>query len=247
MKQNTYEGFVCFISFFLQLRNCNPKPSDPIQFIRDHLIVEAGAVTTNADEMNTMKQNLVKLNDDICQMKDNLSKIARIVARLLPELPSNNEAQIDDSLLSMENNVGDASHITMLDSSEDFDITTVNNSMDSDISKLMASDQSSSDVLITSKIDINEPLQDFTEEMIEVDVFQQSQSSHGSLLSSEMPINTPNTTLTGTTDEFDQKDPSIGESEEITKNVSTRESENTDQNDSQLTLMKHDNADEPYV
>lgn len=195
--------FVLFLS--LQLRKCDPKPSDPMQFIRKRL----AEPTVDADEFQSMKQSLIKLTDDVSQIQASVSKIMSIILKLLP--PAN------DSTQSMENNVGDESHISILEDSMVFDETvnqTVINSADLDSTMLTSTDQSASDASNVTKS--KDDLDGFTMEIVEVDVVQQTQCSQDSLPVSQGSTttytSTPNTSMTETqTSDFGQNGLSTGE------------------------------------
>lgn len=224
------------LSLSLQLRNCDPKPSDPMQFIRKRLAEPA----FDADEFQSMKQSLIKLTDDMSQIQGTVSKIANIVSKLLP--PPNVSTQ------SMENNAGDESHISMLDETMDFDETlnqTVINS--ADLHSAMQTSTNSSDASNASKSDEN--LAGFTVEIVEVDVVQQS-SLPVSQESITTYTSTPNTSLNATqTSGSGQNGSSTDESTGNTTPTSSESESQTKVDIENLPIvMKNENsAEQLYV
>lgn len=163
----------------------NPKPDNPLEFIRQHLFGSA----IDVEEFDCMKQGFIKLKEDVAQLKADMDRMTQMVSNMMPGPPARAaiEATIQNtSIDSMENNVGNSSHISMPDDSsfifdETMDQTLVNSdiSNETDRSTDMASTGLDSDTINTA--DNNETadaaLQGFTIETVEVDVFYQSKSS----------------------------------------------------------------------
>lgn len=215
---NMFHGFnqKCGTHFFvcLQLHNADPKPDDAMQFIRKRL-----SEPIDAEEFHCMKQSLGKLNEDMGQMKADLTKISNMVSKLLPDQPNDIEQSVNVSVLSMENNVGDTSHISMLDDTSLIFDQSVTNA--SDVNTTMHTDDepqlNCSDIDAVnssqSKDAINDSAQEFTMEFVEVDVVNKSsilelstESQDEKMQIDESVVNevtvtsTPETTITTATD-----------------------------------------------
>lgn len=144
---------------------------DPIKFIRDQF---AGP-SVDVAEFYDVKQNVIQLVETVSQMKGELSKI-------LSKFNQTHDASTDDTKIgqhdesnqSMENNVGDSNHASMLnDSTELFDDTadqTVINMMEQD-SIVQANNLSTEEPQNNIKGD------EFTMEMVDVEVDVMSQNS----------------------------------------------------------------------
>lgn len=164
-----------FFFFNFQLHKTDPKPENAMQFIRKRLTTEA----IDPEEFHSMKQCLSKLNEDVGEMKANMTKISNLVSKLLPDTANNDiDLSVNTSVPSMENNCGDASHLTALDdSSMIFDETVVNAN---ELNATMHTDDFSGD----QSTRIDEPdashskgvhgTVDFTMEIVEVDVVSKS-------------------------------------------------------------------------
>lgn len=165
----------CGKIFFLQLHTADPKPDDAMQFIRKRL-----SEPIDAEEFHCMKQSLSKLNEDMGQMKADMTKISNMVSKLMPDQQTDVDQSVAMSVLSMENNVGDTSHISMLDDSSLIFDQTVSNS--SDLNATMHTDHepqlNCSDIDAVnssqSKDSLNDSAQAFTMEFVEVDVVNKS-------------------------------------------------------------------------
>lgn len=129
-----------------------------------------------------MKQSLGKLNEDMGQMKADVTKIANIVSQLLPNHAT---ADVDQSanvsVPSMENNVGDSSHISMLDDSSlilDETVTKIDDSLNATMHTIDEPQLncSNADAVNSphSKDAVNDSTQGFTLEFVEVDVVNKS-------------------------------------------------------------------------
>ncbi|XP_055304451.1 uncharacterized protein LOC129569555 isoform X2 [Sitodiplosis mosellana] len=156
-----------------KLHTADPKPENPIQFIRKRL-----SDPIDAEEFRCMKQSLGKLNEDMGQMKADVTKISNIVSKLLPNHATDVDQNVNVSVPSMENNVGDSSHISMLDdSSLIFDQTNdddLNSTMHiGDEPHLNCSDTDAVDSS-QSKDAIDDSAEGFTLEIVEVDVVNKS-------------------------------------------------------------------------
>lgn len=167
---------MCIFICILQLQNADPKPENPIQFIRKRL-----SDPIDGEEFRCMKQSLSKLNEDMGQMKADVTKISNIMSKLLPNQQLDVNSSVDVSVQSMENNVGNNSrHISMLDdSSLIFDQTATD---DNDLNSTMHSvdepqlNCSNTDAvnLSQSKDSSKDSAHGFTLEFIEVDVVNKS-------------------------------------------------------------------------
>lgn len=159
----------------LQLRKCDPKPNDPVQFIRKRL----AEPTIDVEEFHCMKQSLIQMNHDMGQLRADITKIANIVSKLVPAhvRAAEMESSPNDSMV---NNVGDESHISMLDeSSLIFDETmnqTVINSAELDTTMNTVSTPPDTPN-VSQDAKANGCPDGFTMEIVEVDVVQQSQNS----------------------------------------------------------------------
>lgn len=135
------------------------------------------SVPIDAEEFRYMKQTLGKLNADMGQMKADMTKISNMVSKLLPNHPTNVDQCENVSVHSLQNNVGDTSHISMLDDSSlifDQSADNLNSTMHTvDEPQLDCTD---SDVVNTSqsKDAHNNSVQGFTVEFVEVDVVNKS-------------------------------------------------------------------------
>lgn len=167
----------------MQLRKIDPKPEDAMQFISKRL-----CEPIDADEFRCMKQNLGKLNEDMGQVKAEITNLSNMVSKLLPNHPTDVDQGANVSIPSMENNVGDTSHITMLnDSSLIFDQTMSTNVDDLNSpmqliqpcntpcneSQLNCSDIDAVNAL-QSKDALDDSAAGFTMEFVEVDVVNKS-------------------------------------------------------------------------
>lgn len=156
----------------LQLHRADPKPEDAMDFINKHL---TGPV--NADEFSSMKENLSKLTEDMETMKSDLNKIQDLVKKILPEQPSTVEekSNTNESLNSMENNVGDASYIPALsdDSSLIFEQTLMDASqLDANMYVDEHNDSTEIDGENTSQVkeELDGSTEGYTMEIVELDV-----------------------------------------------------------------------------
>lgn len=152
----------------------DPKPKDAMQFIREHM-----TQTVDSDEFRNIKENLSKLNEDMEAMKANVHKITSIITKLLPEQPSIDEIPTNmnasmSSSMSMENNVGDVSHISMLDdNSLIFDESSSNVNQSSETMPTVEVNEAiGMDTMDASqaKEKRNDSAQGYTIEIIELDV-----------------------------------------------------------------------------
>lgn len=217
-----FHGFnkKCGTLFFfccLQLHTADPKPDDAMDFIRKRL-----SEPIDAEEFHCMKQSLSKLNEDMGQMKADMTKISNIVSKLLPDQSNDCEQSVANvSVLSMENNVGDTSHISMLDDTSLIFDQSVSN--ESDLNTTMHTDQepqlNCSDIdavnLSQSKDALNDSAQAFTMEFVEVDVVNKSSNLTGSqdetmqidesVVDDMNVTSTPETTMTTATDSAVEK------------------------------------------
>lgn len=153
---------------------------DPIKFIRDQLT----GPTVSMEEFHKVKQNVTQLNETVSYLKTELARVSSFLpthTTQLDDAPANDAkvGQHNDSSQSMENNVGDSNHASMLnDSAEIFDDTanqTVINVTEHD-SIVQANSLSTEDP--QNQMDDEK----FTMEIVEVDVM--SQTSLGSLSAS---------------------------------------------------------------
>lgn len=150
----------------------DPKPDDAVQYIRQRL-----SGTVDADEFQCMKQCLGKLNEDVGKLKDDITKIANMVVKLLPDDPAHVEVAKNTSWTSsLDNNIGNFSHVSMLDeSSLIFDETLVNADVDLNAT-IQTEDLNGSSIETAntsqSKDELNDSMQGFTMEIVEVDVVQ---------------------------------------------------------------------------
>lgn len=229
----------------LQLQNADPKPENPIQFIRKRL-----SDPIDADEFRCMKQSLSKLNEDMGQMKADVTKIANIVSKLLPSHRMDVNPSVNDSVPSMENNVGDGSHISMLDDStlifdqtatSDHDLNSTMHSVDEP--QLNCSD---TDAVNSSqdKDSTSDSAQAFTLEIVEVDVMNKSSldlsmaSQDEKMASEEMQMDE------STSDEVTMT--STPETTAITEPVTDTHLTDTNVNIDELPIVfKEDNSEEP--
>lgn len=146
-----------------------------MQFIREHM-----TRTVDADEFQNMKENLGKLNADMELMKASINNITNMITKQFPDQPSIDEiANMNvntsmSSLGSMDNNVGDTSHISILnDNSLIFDesISGVN-----DFSETMPTIEINDSIGIDTmdesqgKEDLNGSIEGYTMEIVELDV-----------------------------------------------------------------------------
>lgn len=145
---------------------------DPTKFICDQL---AGP-SVDVDEFHGVKQTVIQLNETVSQLKGELTNISSVLSALHTQsrAAATDDARIgehNDSNQSMENNVGDSNHASILDDSvELFDDTanqTVINAMDQD------------SIVQTNNLSTEEPQNkitgdEFTMEIVEVDVMSQT-------------------------------------------------------------------------
>lgn len=178
----------------MQLHKADPKPENAMEFIRNRL-----TDPVSAEDFLRMKQNLGELNKDVGQMKADMTNISKMVSKLFPKKPMAGtdgeagayaEAETETEVAtnvnmsitsSMANNVGDTSHLQVLDdSSMIFDQTIVN---PDDLNSTMQTDDEPSqlndsvdDAMNTSQSkDVpDDSAQNFTMEIVEVDVVNKS-------------------------------------------------------------------------
>ncbi|XP_031636585.1 uncharacterized protein LOC116349336 isoform X2 [Contarinia nasturtii] len=183
IETNAFQSLVQILSM---LHNTNPKPENAMQFIRKRL---DQTESIDADEFHCMKQCLSKLNEDVSQMKADMTKISNLVSKLLPDdISANNEIDpsVNMSVPSMENNAGDGSQITMLDdSSLIYDQTVINSTVD--LNATMQTDDSNYEqqsngthidaLNVSQSKDDNSVGSGFIMEIVEVDVVNKSMSN----------------------------------------------------------------------
>lgn len=138
---------------------------DPIQFIRDRLPGPA----VDVKEFHDLKQKVTQLNEEVSQMKGELTQYKSILSKYehqqqqpSPDVPIDvTKISHDDSNQSMENNIGDSNHVSLLHEDETllFDNTA---------------DQTAIDAMSTEKPQNKLIGEDFTMEIIEVDVVAQT-------------------------------------------------------------------------
>lgn len=148
---------------------------DPMKFIRDQL---GPANSVDVAEFNDVKQNVTQLNEAVSQMKGELIKVTSILSKLTQSHDGSIDdmkiGQHNDSNQSMENNVGDSNHASILNddiSAELFDDTanqTVINTMEQEDSIVQANNFS------TEKPQNKIAGDEFTMEIVEVDVMSQT-------------------------------------------------------------------------
>lgn len=134
---------------------------DPVQFVRDQLV----GSTVNAEEFNGIKQNMMQLTEEVNRLKTEVSKITSVLKQTQSNsTPIDGNSQIDhnDTNQSMENNMGDSNHTSMLN--------------DVDESALFDDSATQQTLINATKRDLNEKSankiisDEFTMEIIEVDV-----------------------------------------------------------------------------
>lgn len=171
------------ISVSLQLYKADPKPKDAMQFIGEQLY---GSI--DADEFRNMKENLSKLTEDLETMKAGFNKMQNMMTKFLPEQPMTVDEQGNtNKSLSMENNIGDSSHISMLDdSSLVFEQTLTNMQADE------RNDTTEIDGANTSQVneDPNESAEGFTMEYVELDVVDSKGSLDTTIVAASDSIKT---------------------------------------------------------
>lgn len=127
------------------------------------------------EEFNGLKQNVIQLNEDMRQIKGELTEIKS----MMPTLAKPHDAPIDDTKISdhhndsnqsMENNVGDSNYASMLNESDVLDSTA-----DQTIINMMEHDSIEQANNLSTEEPQNEITGDgFTMEFVEVDVVLQT-------------------------------------------------------------------------
>lgn len=96
---------------------------DPIQFVRDQL----GGPTIDAEDYRDVKQNVNQLNEEVRQIKAELARISSALFNTTDSRDASTGTVVcdhhNDSSQSMENNVGDSNHASLLNDSDVFDDT----------------------------------------------------------------------------------------------------------------------------
>lgn len=143
---------------------------DPIQFVRDQL----GGPTVGMEEFRDLQQNVKELNEDVHQIKTEIAKITSALSKFIDscDAPTDGPVQMvvcdhhNESSQSMENNVGDSNHASLLNDSDVFDNTADQTVINVQVNDLSTEEQHNK---ITGA--------EYTMEFVEVEVVCQANDS----------------------------------------------------------------------
>lgn len=161
---------------------------DPIQFVRDQL----GGSTFDIEDYRALKQNVAQLNEDVSQIKTEIAKISSALTKLTDSNGTRTDATVicnHDSNQSMENNVGDSNHASLLNDSDFFNDTANQTIINA-----------SANGLPTEKLHNKINGDEYTLEFIEVDVVCQANDSSQSISDSVSYASLAETSMNGNGD-----------------------------------------------
>lgn len=174
---------------------------DPIQFVRDQF----GGPSFDMGEYQGLKQNVIQLNESVSQIKSELAKITSFLSKDTDSHDASTDGTVicdhhNDSNQSMENNVGDSNHASLLNDSDVLDDTA-----NQTIINVQPNDLSTEE---HNKITGDE----YTMEIVEVDVVCQTNDSFQSddtisnsvIYTSQSKITMPNGNGSITFGDFDE-------------------------------------------